>query len=221
MQPFEADDPSRIYASPIEVRMKLKEIGLQREVVVRAAQSGFVERSNANKFDPRTAGGWDAWRHPTRSLREQLYQSGGRLEDPRGLPLVVLDEYRTIFTVSSGDHQTGSMFGAEPKTKNEKGSVLKAVIGKDFSQPDLFSNPLEVERFIQTGDYPIWILLLHITDNNIQAEVSRPRSLNKNSQIDSWRERIILDILPPDALSDEVPEEKYGPEILPSVKMKI
>jgi hypothetical protein len=221
MRPLENDTPTRIYVSPIEVRQKLKDIGLPDEIIVRAAQSGFIEKSNSNIFDPRTAGGYDAWRYPTRVLRESLHHTGGRLEDPRNLPLVILDEYRTIFTVSSGDQQTGSVFGAEPKTKNEKGSVLKAVIEKDFSQPDLFGDPIDRARFVQTREYPIWILLLHITGVEIKVEVSRPRSLDRNAQIDSWRERIIMNVVPPDSITDSIPEEDLGPDILPSVKLKI
>ncbi len=216
-----SDDSSRKYVAPVEVRAKLREIGLPREVAVRAAQAGFVEKSNANIFDPKTAGGWDAWRYPTRVLREALFALGGRLEDPRNLPLVVLDEHRTIFTVSSGDQQTGALFGPEPKTKNEKGSVLKAVIEKDFRQADLLGDPLEIEKFVQTREYPIWILLLHITQSSIQAEVSCPKSLDSSGQIDEWHERIILDVLPPDSISDDIPDDDSGPDILPSVRLKI
>lgn len=75
--------------------------------------------------------------------------------------------------------------------------------------------------FVQTREYPIWILLLHITGEKIQAEVSRPRSLDKSAQIDAWHERVIIDVPPPDAIADDVPRDEPGPDILPSVRMKI
>lgn len=221
MPSIEHTAPPRIYVSPIEVREKLISLGIARDVLARGAQAGFAERANANRFDPKTAGGYDAWRYPTRYIRQAQSLIGWRLDDPKNLPLVISDEHQVILTVSSGDEQTGQIFGRDPKTKNKKGSVLKAAVERDFSQPDLFGNPLELNKFIDAMKYPIWILLLYITEDIIRAELSRPLSLDGNSQVDSWSERIILDIPTPDTLYDDEAGDDSGPDILPQVTFKI
>lgn len=221
MDLYEAPKPCRIYISPIEVRAKLEELGIPKSILVRAGQLGFAERANANKFDPVTAAGTDAWRYPVRIVREELVQLGWRLDDPKSLPLVISDEKKINLTVSSGDKWTG-VFGQMPKTKNPKGSLLEAAIERNIRQAPLFpeDQPENIKKFVQTMEYPTWVYLLYITNDEIRAELSLPRSMDSGDHIDDWLDRIILDIALPDTLYEDV-EPEEGPDITPEVVVNI
>jgi hypothetical protein len=213
-----------IYKDPIEVRKKLRDLTVPLELLIEAAQQGFVERLNAiPPFDPITAAGTDAWRYPVRAVRGGLAGVGWRLDDPRNLPLVISDERRINITVSSGDQFTGIDGHRHPRSKNPKGVLIEEAISRNTRQIDLFPErlPQTVRKFEQTLTYPTWVYLLYITDEEIRAELSLPSSMDESDYVDGWAERIIVSVPLPDAeLVDDIDFDE-GAEIRPVVTSKI
>ena len=206
-------------AALLELRAK----GIPPELLIQSAQSGFVERLNAEPpFDPTTAAGTDAWRYPVRSLRKGFAGLGWRLDDVRNLPLVISDEQQINITVSSGDEYTGIDSQRHPRTKNTKGVLMEEAVFRNVGQLDLFANelPEAIRMFSQTIKYQTWVFLLFITDEEIRAELSLP-SVMGNDHVIWWDERILLSVPLPGAESDDEIDYDEGPDIRPIVTPKI
>ena len=218
-----ADRQCIVYKDPIDVRNKLSDLGVPLELLIEAAQQGFAERLNATPFDPVTAAGTDAWRYPVRVLRAGLEEIGWRIDNPRNLPIVISDERGVNITVSSGDDFTGFDGARKPRSKNPKGVLIEEAITRNIFQGELFPEqvPIAVRKFDRTLKYPTWIFLLHITENEIRAELSLPNSMDSGDYVDGWAERILISVPLPGSefLSDTDFDE--GPEIRPIVTPKI
>lgn len=218
------DDSSCVIYEGIAARNKLRDLNVPMELLIEAAQQGYVERLNAEPpFDPVTAPGTDAWRYPVRTLRKGLVGLGWRLDNPRNLPLAISDEVRINVTVSSGDEITGIKGYRHPRSKNPKGVLIEEAITRNTRQIDMFPEhlPEAVQKFEYTLRYPTWVFLLFITDDEIRAELSRPNSMNESDYVDGWSERILISVpLPGEELSDET-EFDEGPDIRPVVTPKI
>jgi len=194
------------------------------ELLIEAAQQGFVERLNAElPFDPVTAPGTDAWRYPVRTLRKALMELGWRLDNPRNLPLAISDEKKVNITVSSGDEFTGVEWKRHPRSKNPKGVLMEEAIARNVRQYDLFpeSLPVSVQKFDQTIKYKTWVFLIHITDEEIRAELSLPNSMDETDHVNGWAERILIPVSLPDAEVRDEPDFDEGPDIRPIVTPKI
>ena len=216
--------PCIIYKGPIENRNKLRDLTIPLELLVEAAQQGFVERLNAiPPFDPVTAAGTDAWRYPVRAVRGGLHGLGWRLDDPRNLPLAISDKRRINVTVSSGDEFTGVDGLREPRTKNPKGALIEEAVSRNIRQKDFFPEqlPQAVRKFGQTLQYPTWVFLLYITDEIVRAELSLPNSISDGDYINGWGERVFIDVpIPGDELADDTDYDD-GLDIRPVVTPKI
>lgn len=224
MTPAQAPEACQTYHSPSAVASKLAELGIPLELLVRAAQAGFVERMNATRHDPVITGGMNAWTYPTRFLRQRLERKGWRIDDPKNLPLVISDEVKINVTVSSGDMMTGVVGGWRyPKTKNHKGIITQAAIARNNGQSDLFpaTVPEHIRKFEDTLKYHTWIFLIYITDESIQAELSLPRSVDESSHIHDWAERIIINTPLPGEESLSGFDGGDQDEIFPEIVAKI
>lgn len=214
-----------VYASPNAVRMKLRSMGVPLQLLITAAQAGFVERLNAMPpFDPVTKAGTDAWTYPVRVLRNGLQEQGWRLDDPKNLPLAISDEKMINITVSSGDEITGVVHPKrQPKSKNPKGLILEAAIERNVGQGDMFSHllPERLVRFGRTVSHATWVFLLYITDDEIRAELSLPNSLDGSDHINGWSERIILGVPLPGLEVTNNKDLDSGPDIVPEITAKI
>ncbi len=211
-----------VYSEHGDVEDQLSQLSIPRAALVRAAQAGFVQRSYSLPSDPVTAAGTDAWRYAVRSLRTELQYLGWRLDNPQNLPLVISDELKINVTVSSGDEATGIPFRM-PRTKNPKGSLLEAAVARNVRQLHLFPGMLTdaEQKFDKTLDYPTWVFLVFITDEEIRAELSLPNSFGENDRLDGWAKRIIIDIPLPDEELSTDSDDDFGPEITPVVTSKI
>lgn len=223
MDPYFAE-PRCIVHQGTSALARLRALGVPYELLVKAGQQGFIERGNAElPFDPVTAPGTDAWRYPVRVLRSGLVQLGWRIDNPRNLPLVISDDVGINITVSSGDEFTGILGERFPKSKNPKGILTSEAIRRNLKQLDMFPEhlPEAVKLFESTAQYPTYVFLLYITDEEIQAELSRPSSMDDANHVDMWSERILLSVpLPGQELIDDVDFDE-GPDILPVVTSKI
>ncbi|MBF5093978.1 hypothetical protein F1643_05265 [Azospirillum sp. INR13] len=197
-------------------RQKLREMSVPIELLIEAAQQGFVERMNAElPFDPVTAPGTDAWRYPVRVLRKALMELGWRIDNPRNLPLAISDEKKINVTVSSGDEFTGLEGVRQPRSKNPKGVLMEEAIARNTRQYDLFpgSLPIAVQKFDQTVKHKTWVFLIYITDEEIRAELSLPSSMDETDHVNRWAERILIPVSLPDAEVKGEPNFDEGPDI--------
>lgn len=215
-------DLARVIVQASSVSHHLNKLGVPMDALVKAAQNGFIERAMAHPSDPVTAAGTDAWRYTVRSLRASLVDIGWRVDDPQNLPIAINDHLRVNITVSSGDEATGNP-QKEPKTKNPKGTLLEAAVDRNAHQRELFPETIsEAKRqFENTIEYPTWVLLIYITDEEIRAELSLPNSYGENSHLDGWACRLILEIPLPDEETHSTSEDEDESEIVPQVKPRI
>ena len=123
--------------------------------------------------------------------------------------------------ICSGDHQTGQLIGGPPKTKRSKGDLFLEV--SEIVATDLFGDEEVETRHVALPDAKVWLLLhYHVVERGqqiLRAELSRPLEAN-DGMITQWSERIILDVRPADAMSDDESANDEGPVIIPDVEIR-
>jgi len=155
--------------------------------------------SQCTPNDPPFIPGTEAWRFVVRTLRDELVPTGSwRKADPANFSLIINDARKISIVVASGDAFTRRE-DSSPKTKHLKGLFTEAVIIRNKFFGGLFPQSLSEELRIAVAvlEYPTWILLIHITDDEVRAELSYPDEI-KEGQIVSWKERIFI----PEAADD-------------------
>jgi hypothetical protein len=102
--------------------------------------------------------------------------------------------------VESGDTLTRQKHGV-PKTKSLKGLYVEAATMRNTLEGDMFPETVadDLRRVAAILEYPTWIFLIYITDEEYRAELSLPVAM-EGEQITDWSERIFV----PD------PEEPFG-----------
>lgn len=199
-----------IHAQPFEARSRLMEIGVPIEPIMRAVRAGFDGRGLCTPNDPPFIHGTEAWRYVVRTLREGLLPLGWRKSDSGNYSLVSSDKRQINIVVASADQFVKSKVG-QPRTKSLKGLYTEAAIAKNLYMDDLFPEtiPENVRATAAALEFPTWILLTYITDEECRAELSFPEHI-EDQTIVSWAERIFIpdDDLPSvDARDDEEDSE--------------
>ena len=209
----------------LAARNKLRDMTVPPALLIEAAQQGYVERMNAEPpFDPPNAQGFDAWRYPVRRLRRGLVALDWRIDNMRNLSLIISDAQEINITVSSGDEFTGIKKGHRlPRSKNPKGILTEEAIARNILQLDLFPDllPEAVQKYNRTMQYPTWVYLLYITDEEIRAELSLPNSMDSNNYVVGWAKRILISVSLPGAEQSEETDFDEGLDIRPIVTPKI
>ena len=210
-----------IYSAPALRNAKLKELAIPEELLVDALQRGVAEKLTSEVFDPVTAGGYDLYRYTTRYVRKGLHEAGWELSDNNNIALVRDPAEGTVIIICSGDHQTGQLIGGPPKTKRSKGDLFLEV--SEIVATDLFGDEEVETRHVALPDAKVWLLLhYHVVERGqqiLRAELSRPLEAN-DGMITQWSERIILDVRPADAMSDDESANDEGPVIIPDVEIR-
>lgn len=80
-----------------------------------------------------------------------------------------------------------------PRTRSLKGLYLEAATIRNRIKNDLFPESLneDLRRAVTILEYPTWILLIHITDDEYRAELSKPEGI-ENNQVTGWIDRIFI-----------------------------
>lgn len=218
----EGRTPYTVYSTPDQRRKKLAELVIPEEVLVRAIQLGLTEKLTAEIYDPRTAGGYDFFRYTTKYLRRSLAERGWQVRDPNNIALVRDPINGTIVIVCAGDSQTGTLIGDQPRSRRTKGDLFletTEVVAKDLLGEDIVR-----KRRLSPPMTKVW-LLLHYHDGEganqvLRAELSRPFEAEAGF-ITKWVERIILHVPLPTAFVDDVTADDQGPEITPSLTIRL
>jgi hypothetical protein len=182
--------PTIIHDIPDAAMRRLVELGVSLEALQRAVLAGHAARISCTPNDPPIIPGSHAWSYTVRTLREELCPHGWRKADPSNFPLVINDARKVNIVVESGDILTRHANGA-PRTKSLKGLFTEAAILRNNIDSDLFPEDLsgDLRRVAAILEYPTWVLLIYITDEEYRAELSLPDEM-QDGQIISWKERI-------------------------------
>jgi hypothetical protein len=181
-----------LHATPSAARRRLMEIGVPIEPIISSVRAGFDGRGLCTPNDPPFIPGTEAWRYVVRTLRERLLPLGWRKSDPGNYSIVSSDVREINIVVASADKFV-KRTGGDPRTKSLKGLYTEAAIARNLVNLDLFPDtiPENVRVAAAALEYPTWILLIHITDDDYRAELSFPE-LIEDQMIVSWAERIFI-----------------------------
>lgn len=202
-----------IHDTPDAAKRRLSELGVSVEALQRATAAGHAARITCTENDPPFIPGTVGWSYTVRTLRDELVPHNWRKADPRNFPLVTNDSRRLNIVVESGDQAT-RLLHMTPRTKSLKGLFMEAVTLRNNIEFDLFPETLaeELRRAMAILEYPTWVLLIHITDDEYRAELSLPDQI-KNSNIIGWKERIFIpDVDEPFGARIDETDEREGPD---------
>jgi hypothetical protein len=211
-----------IYDAPSAAGRRLMELGVSLEAIQRSVAAGHVARITCTENDPPFIHGTEGWRLTVRTLRDELCPKGWRKADPSNFSLIINDARRFNIVVASGDRLTRNKYGS-PRTKSLKGLYTEAATIRNRIETDLFPETIseDIRRVASILEYPTWILLIYITDDEYRAELSLPTHM-EDEQILDWAERIFIpESTDPFGGRSEVPSPLDGePEIDVPVRRK-
>lgn len=181
-----------IHVTPAAAISRLCELGVALEALQRAILAGHAARITCTENDPPFIPGTYGWSYTVRTLRDELVPHGWRKADPNNFSLVINDKRKINIVVESGDEAT-RIGHLTPRTKSLKGIFMEAVTLRNRIETDLFPESLseDVRRAAAILEYPTWVLLIYITDDEYRGELSLPDKI-ENNQIVSWKERIFI-----------------------------
>ncbi len=179
-----------------EARDRLAELGLKAEILEFALRGADAEARTYTELDPPNMQGMARYSRTVRLLREQLIPLGWSYDNPRNLARTRSPDRRVALIATLGDAATGSPL-VDPSTRYEKGIATAEAITRNFVQLSLpidleDEGPLDADEITPVTT---WVLLYHVTDTEIRAELSLPDSM-VDGYIDTWLERIILAPIP-------------------------
>lgn len=183
--------PALLFDDKSLAMSRLHEIGVGIEALQRAVTAGHAGRISSTPNDPPFIPGTMGWSHTVRALRDELVPHGWRKSDPGNYSLVINDSRKINIVVASGDSSVRT--AATPRTKSIKGLFTEAATIRNRIESDLFPDTLsdELRRATAILEYPTYVFLIHITDNEYRAELSLP-DLMEDGHIVSWKERIFI-----------------------------
>jgi hypothetical protein len=173
---------------------RLAELGLKPEILEHAVRGADAEARTYTELDPPNMQGMARYSRTVRLLREQLLPLGWTYDNPRNLARTVSPDRRVALIATLGDAATGDP-RIVPSTRYEKGVATAEAITRNFVQLSL---PIELDDEGPVEDEvgtATWVLLYHVTETEIRAEVSLPDSM-VDGYIDTWLERVILAPVP-------------------------
>jgi hypothetical protein len=178
-----------------QVGDRLAALGLKAEILEFALRGAEAEARTYTALDPPNMAGMARYSRTVRLLREQLVPLGWTYDNPRNLARTVSPDGRTAIIATLGDAATGRP-DATPSTKYEKGVATIEAVGRNFLQLTL---PIDLgdEGPVDFDDEgtTTWVLLYHVTDDEIRAELSLPDSV-VDGYLDTWVERLLLASIP-------------------------
>ena len=183
-----------VHEHPFDARRRLAELGVSLDATIKALSAGQVARLSCTDNDPPFIPGTEAWRFVVRTLRDELVPTGvWQKADPGNFSLIINDKRKINIVVASGDMLTRLSRDTDPKTRHLKGAFTEAVTLRNKYTGGLFPEVIseEVRIALSILEYPTWILLIYITDDEIRAELSYPDKI-EGGQIVSWKERIFI-----------------------------
>jgi len=181
-----------IYDTPAAAIRKLEEIGVPLEALQRALANGHAHRIGCTENHAPFMPGTIAWGFTLSTLRDELRRISWRKDDPGNFSLIINDKRKIQIVVESGDAAT-RLRHLSPRTRSFKGLYLQAATIRNQIKNDLFPERLDedLRRAVTILEYPTWILLIYITDEEYRAELSLPEGI-ENNHVTGWIDRIFI-----------------------------
>lgn len=212
----------KIVADEPKVVSFLNGLRLPRATMLEILSSVAGERANVRNSDPKTAKGFEVWRWGTRFCREHE-----KLEALNWVPCehnqidgIRNDDLRVKLVVCNMDSRAGNAApNKQPRNTNKKGVANCARIGGNSSQISMGFPP---DKPVDPKDlYDFWYFGIHISENQISAEISRANE-EVGGFIVSFSDRVILaqpGEMPGLRAFDSIPED-FAEVPAPSVRRK-
>jgi hypothetical protein len=191
---------------------RLAEVGLKREMLELALRAADAEARNYTALDPPNMQGMARFSRTVRLLREQVVPLGWTYDNPRNLARTVSPDRRVAIIATLGDAATGHPESV-PSTRYEKGVATAEAVNRNFLQLTLPFDLGDEDPTVDDGGTTTWVLLYHVTDAEIRAELSLPDSM-VDGYIDTWLERIVLPPIPIEPFPSLGGRESVDPEVV-------
>jgi len=210
---------TKVWDDPIGSPRHLKELGLSQEILLLAVERGQAAYANCTANHPALYRGIVAWGETMCSLRESLIPEGWKRLDETNQPFVVNKGGTLAITVATGDENVGYK-DKNPSTKSSKGPQTEIVVANNALANTLFGDIRTPESKKIEARFT-WVLLFHRDEekSETRCELSLPRKMNSDKQIDEWIERIILRAIPFSGSSVRISDEP-APQ-MPEIKIDI
>jgi hypothetical protein len=194
-----------VWSDPADVFRRLAELGLSPDPLRQAVARGEAERASCTENDPAAEIGIFVWGRTVRFLREALRAVGWIRNKNENVHTTISPDKKIAIAVAAGDAGTGDL-NATPRTKYERGEQTRAVVDRQYSLL-----PPELPIAPDPKDGLLYVLLVYPAVDGVRCELSLPTQIGKDGRITSWRERIVLAIVPrPDVPGSDIDR---GPEI--------
>jgi hypothetical protein len=144
---------------------------------------------------PPMMAGLARWGKTNELLRSRLVERGWWYDNPKGLPRTISPTRDFAIVATTGDAVTGHPDGS-PSTKYAKGIQTVRAVGRNIQLAFDFSDLLLGETrwgvADDGGELATWLLLYHVTPDQIHAELSLANGIDRRGHVSKWIERIIL-----------------------------
>jgi hypothetical protein len=191
---------------------RLGELGLRPEMLELALSGAEAEARTYTELDPPNMQGMARFSRTVRLLREQLVPLGWAYDNPRNLARTVSPDRKVAIIATLGDAATGYP-ELVPSTRYEKGVATAEAVNRNFLQLTLPFDLGDEEPTEDDGGTTTWVLLYHVTEAEIRAELSLPDSMVEG-YIDTWLERIVLAPIPLAASAPVAEQSAADPDVL-------
>jgi hypothetical protein len=202
---------TRVSRDPASVADRLRELGLNEQLLRTAVDYGIKLSADCTLHDPPSLSGILAWGKITRGLRDQLVPQGWTTSNAQNYASTIHPRGAAALVVAAGDAFTG-LEERTPSTRSDKGPATRDAVDANqasFAEVDpSYPWPAPPVRPTQT-----WLLLHHMDDESgtVRIELSLPADISAEGFITAWRERLILEPLPvvpnPSLLTDSQGDE--------------
>lgn len=179
---------------PPEVRQRLLELGLTRELLLEVIQAVSSAHANCTENDPPAAKCWDGWRMGTRRAREVLRPLGWDKDDTDTFSVILNHRERVRIVVVNSTIGTGLEMGAPLNVarkgpKSQDSALANRQMVLDFAG---FREELERRlRMAEAAKYTTWCLCVFVDGEIVRAEISQPAGFSRGF-VTRWEERILL-----------------------------
>jgi hypothetical protein len=180
---------------------RLAELDLTAADLISALIGADLEARTWTPLAPPMMAGLARWGKTNELLRARLVERGWSHDNPKGLPRTISPARDFAIVATTGDAVTGYP-GRSPSTKYAKGIQTVRAIGRNiqlaFDFPDLFAGEVRPD---DGDDLATWLLLYHVTPDQVRAELSLANGIDCRGHVSEWIERIILPALRTDGCS--------------------
>jgi len=179
---------------------RLTKLSLTQQDLVAPLCGADKEARTWTPLAPPMMAGLARWGKTNELLRTRLAERGWRHDNPKGLPRTISPDRGFAIVATTGDALTGHPDGS-PCTKYAKGIQTIWAVGRNvqlaFDFSDLYTG--EAEWADDEDEMATWLLLYHVTPDQIRAELSLANGIDRRGHVSKWVERIILPVIPTDA----------------------